>query len=182
VVETPKNVDTKLHADCYVEEAFPVLKAGMSEVVLSNGSFSCMDLIEYLLDFTGPAYVDCATWCAGSASLRSIENFLESEILKFRLIIDGGAANVMRKDGFQNQVVSRFGEDSIVRCLNHAKFFLVYNRAWRFVVLTSANFNRNNRMEFFNVFEDAEMCGKMIGIVNQLFEDQSAVLNKKVFK
>ena len=80
-----------LSFDNYVEEAFPNIKKDMCEFTFSNGAFSLIDVIDYLLEKTGTASVDISSWVASYASFNHIIDFLEDQKLnKMRFLMDSG--------------------------------------------------------------------------------------------
>lgn len=147
----PKKLTKSFQTD--VEDAFPRIYRGMCEFNFNDGAFSFPDVIEHVLAVTGPAFLDISTWVASKASVRQIEEFLEdTSIHNFRFLVDRGfVAN--RKELYQ-QIKLIHGDDAIRTTRNHAKFCLIYNEKWDFVIETSANLNKNARLENFRITED----------------------------
>ena len=157
--------------NCYADEAFPNLEKNMCEMVLSNGSFSLIDLLDYIVEFTGKASMDISTWIASYASIKHVEEFLEeNKINSFRFIFDSGILRT-RKD-FIHKVLKDHG-DIIAITSNHSKVTCIYNDKYNFVIETSANLNKNNRLENFKVIENKEYCDFYRSVFDEIFELKS---------
>lgn len=157
--------------DCYVDEAFPKLEKDMCEMVLSNGSFSLIDLLDYILEFTGTASMDISTWIASYASITHVEDFLEdNSVNSFRFIFDSGILRTRKE--FIDKVLKKHG-DIIAITSNHSKFTCIYNDKYNFVVETSANLNKNLRLENFRVTENKEYCDFYRSVFDDIFKLKS---------
>jgi hypothetical protein len=178
-MRVPRRDCRRVSGERYADECFPDLYHGMSEFVLTSGRFSTVDLLHYLLEFTGPAYVDCASWCGSYGSMRSVYDFLtDGNMLGFRMIMDGGGERCRK--GFCQFVDENLG-DVIALAPNHAKFCAVYNEEWTFVVETSANLTRSLRTEHYRVTEDAEFCQWVAEYFDEIFRlrDLRGILKKE---
>lgn len=145
-----------LSFDNYVEEAFPLIKKDMCEFTFSNGAFSLIDVIDYLLEKTEISNVDISSWVASYGSFNHIIDFLEDQKLnKMRFLMDSGFART-RKELYNH--IQKWYPDSIALTQTHAKFVLIYNDNFNFVIETSANLNKNNRLESFRITENKEYC------------------------
>jgi hypothetical protein len=153
---------------CDVEDAFPHRYKGMCEFAFNDGSFSFVDVIDYLLESTGKAHVDISTWVASTASTKKIEDFLEdSTIHGFRFLVDKGF--VANRKPLYDHIVNLYGD--VVRVTkNHAKFCLIYNNEWNFVIETSANLNKNARLENFRITEHLGYRQFFSGVFNSFFD------------
>jgi hypothetical protein len=145
-----------LSFDNYVEEAFPKIEKDMCEFTFSNGSFSLIDVIDYVLESSGTANIDISSWVASYASINHIIDFLEDQKLnKMRFLMDSGFKRT-RKELYDH--IQKWYPDSIALTSTHAKFVLIYNDDFNFVIETSANLNKNNRLESFRITENKEYC------------------------
>ncbi len=166
-MKAPKTDLIRKAGNCYADEAFPNLYHGMCEYAISNGSFSLIDLLDYILEFTGKAHMDISTWVASYASVRHVEDFLEeNHIHNFRFVVDRGFLNTRKV--LYNQIRQIHG-DVIAVTSNHAKFTIIYNDEYNFVIETSANLNKNNRLENFRITENKEYCDFFRNVFNQIF-------------
>ncbi len=154
-----------LSFDSYVEEAFPHIEKDMCEFCFSNGSFSLIDVIDLVLIKSGVSKVDISSWVASYASFNHIIDFLEDQRLnKMRFLMDSGFMRT-RKELYNH--IQKWYPDSIALTKTHAKFVLIYNDQYNFVIETSANLNKNNRLESFRVTEDKKYCD----FFRQTFDD-----------
>jgi len=149
----------------------PVLKMGGSldvgdvvgEIVpkmrrfgFTAGQFSLSDLIKYVLSATGPADLYLSTWAASSDGLKKAFDFLNSgEIRSIKFMIDTGAKKY--RDETFGKLLDKFG-DCIRTTRIHAKFVVIRNESWNIVIRTSANLNKNTRLENFEIDEDVEFA------------------------
>lgn len=147
-----------------VDEALPkeVVKKGMSQYILSNGSFSLIDLIDYLLEFTGPATIYISTWVASQASIQHILDFLENQRCnKLYFLIDPMFKS--KQPELHKYLYDTF-PGHITEHANHAKFTCIFNDDWNITIETSANLNKNKRLENFRVTEDQGFTDFMKGV------------------
>jgi len=139
-----------------VEEICGTIKKGMRRFGFTAGQFSMSDLIEHILLQTGPADLYISTWAASSAGLKKTFEFLNNGMLRnLKFMIDTGAKQY--RDNQFAQLLDRFG-DCIRTTRIHAKFFVIRNQKWNIVVRTSANLNRNLRLENFEIDENKDFA------------------------
>lgn len=166
-MKAPKTDLIRKAGNCYADEAFPDLRNGMCEYAISNGSFSLIDLIDYILEYTGAANMDISTWVASYASVQHVEDFLEENTINnFRFVVDRGFLNTRKP--LYDKIKKLYG-DVIAVTSNHAKFTIIYNDKYNFVIETSANLNKNNRLENFRVTEDKEYCDFFRSVFDDIF-------------
>jgi len=110
----------------------------------SAAEFSMHELLEFLLQKTGPATVRVSTFSISEIAIRSFFNLMEQgTIYRLECLFD---LSVKRhKLGllyFVNNIAS-----SIAISKNHAKFILIENADWAIVVVGTANFQVNDKNE-----------------------------------
>jgi hypothetical protein len=172
-LKIPPTEVRRITATEYAEEAFPDLYSGMSEFVITSGAFSMIDLMHYVLEFTGPAFVDSASWCGSYKTMRSVHDFLlDGRMLGFRMMMDGGAESI--RGGLYTFIRENIG-DVVCLMANHAKFTAFYNDSWAFVIETSANLTKSSRAEQYRITEDADFCAWIV----EYFDSVFAVKDKK---
>ena len=124
---------------------------------ITKGQFSIIDVIQYVLEFAGPSHLMIATWTAAHADIKKAFEFLQSGNIKsIKFLVDRGFIN--RQPEYCAELQRLFGEDSIRFLRAHAKFCVIQNDNWNFVIRTSMNLNENKRMENFEITEDKEFC------------------------
>jgi hypothetical protein len=139
-------------------EMFPNFKKGYSAFGMNNGSFSFGDIIEYVLSKTGPAHALISTWVASQAATTKVCQFLnDNRFLSVRFLVDRMFSE-SRKPVY-DYIVENFGLDAIRTSRCHTKFCVLYNDDWSVVIETSANLNKNLRLEGFRITESEDFCG-----------------------
>lgn len=134
---------------------------------LSRGQFSLFNAIEYILDFTGPADVVIATWTAQGADTSRAKQFLLNGAIKgMRWIVD--ASFISRQPEYCEELIKNFG--NCIRAIRtHAKFCIIGNEKWKFVIRTSMNFNKNIRCEDIEISEDEEFYNYLLRFTDEIF-------------
>jgi len=124
---------------------------------ITKGQFSIIDVIKYVLDFAGPSDLLIATWTAAQADIKKAFEFLENgNIRQVKFLVDRGFIN--RQPEYCAELKRLFGDESIRFLRAHAKFCVIQNEKWNFVIRTSMNLNENKRMENFEITEDKDFC------------------------
>lgn len=132
------------------------IQKGMRRFGFTAGQFSLSDLIQYILSQTGPADLYISTWAASSAGLKKSFEFLQNGMLRnIRFMIDTGAKQY--RDNQFGELLDKFG-DCIRTTRIHAKFAVIRNEEWDVVIRTSANLNKNLRLENFEIDENKEFA------------------------
>ncbi len=120
----------------------------------SAGEFSMHELLEFLLQTTGPATVRISSFSISEVAIRTF----------FRLMQNGTIVNIeclfdlsvkRHKLGllyFANNIGS-----FIAISKNHAKLILIENADWKIVVVGSANFQLNDKNEVGIISADSEI-------------------------
>ena len=135
---------------------------------VSKGQFSLIELIEYLLQVSGPAHLVISTWTAAGADLAHARTLVDNgAILSARWLVDYSFPN--RQPGYCQILRERFGDESIRTTANHAKFVLIHNDEWHLVLRTSMNLNLNRRLESYEISDDPEMAAWLLDIIADAF-------------
>lgn len=151
-----------------VDDAFRHIHKGMCELNFNDGKYSFVDVIDYVLETAGKSNIDISTWVASTASTQIIEDFLEDGVIhRFRFLVDKGFPANRKK--LYNHILALYG-DCVRVTLNHAKFCLIYNDDWNFVIETSANLNKNKRLENFRITEHKQYREFFSGVFDRFFE------------
>lgn len=138
-------------------DVFPGFEKGYSAFGMNNGSFSFADVMEYILNHTGPAHAMISSWVASRAAGEKVINFMNNRrLLSARFLVDKMVTET--RGNFYELIVSRFGVDAIRTSRIHAKFCALHNDDWFVVIETSANLNKNLRLESFRVTENKPFC------------------------
>lgn len=158
-------------ADCAA--ALGPLERGVDLYCLTMGKFSLIDVVEHVLEATGPADVVVSTWTAAGADIGFANGLLtDGRIKSLRFLVDFSFPS--RQPAYCAALREAFGDDSIRVTKNHAKFVLVTNGEWRVVIRTSMNLNECRRLETVEISDDAELAGFLLEVVDALFAKQTA--------
>ena len=150
------------------ENAVGVLEPGVELYGLTMGQFSLIDMILAVLRQTGPAHMTVSTWTAAGSEIKTASDLLESkDVFSLRFIVDRSFK--ARQPEFAEQLVSRFGVDSVRTTRIHAKFVVIRNSLWNIAIRTSMNLNTNPRVENFEISDDAALCDFLDGIADDIF-------------
>lgn len=110
----------------------------------SEGEFSMHELLEFLLQRTGPAKVRITSFSITEAAVRSFLHLMEiGIILHLECLFD---LSVKRhKLGLLNFAANIATSIALAKC--HAKLILIENDNWSVSVIGSANFQVNDKIE-----------------------------------
>lgn len=146
---------------------------GLTTSVLTFGQFSLFDAILAVLDRTGPADVDLATWTAGGADLeRAAAQLADGRITGLRLVVD--CSFPTRQPGYTATLVRLFGPESIRTIRTHAKYCVIRNADWAVVIRTSMNLNNNPRLEWLEVTDDPDLAAFLASVTDDIFAETPA--------
>jgi len=148
------------------------LVPGCEIYVLTYGQFSLIDALVAILDQTGPAAVDLATWTAASADLRVMARLLEgAAITRMRYLVDGSF--LTRQPKYCADMRGLFGPDCIRTTKMHGKFATIRNDDWTLAIRTSMNLNTNPRLENIEISDDPALCAFLTQVVDEIYGEQS---------
>ena len=152
-------------------EAIDGLAAGVDILGFTRGEFSCIELIEALLQHSGPADLTIATWTAADADMRRAKDMLHDRRIKtLRWVVDYSFES--RQPGFCQTLRELFGDEGIRVMFVHSKFALFRGEAANILMHTSMNLNQNRRIEDFWVSQDSEVFSQFARLVDDIFETQ----------
>lgn len=137
----------------------------------NQGTFSLIDLIDAVVEITGPADCTIATWTAAKSDMGHVLDWLErGRLRQMTWLVD--RSFISRQPPLCAMLRSMFGDKSIrvTRC--HAKFVLLGNEAWSCTLLTSMNLNRNPRIENYFVSDDRTLYREYLSLVARVFDGQ----------
>lgn len=149
------------------------LRPGYAAHGIGDGSWSLIQAIRGVLERTGPANLVVATWTANRADIAEAHQFLsDGRVRDLRLIVDRSFAT--RQPAYCAAARERFGDDAIRVASVHCKFTLVLDGEFDVLLLTSANLNRNRRMENYSVFAGGDLPREYARMVDALFGAQES--------
>lgn len=154
-----------------VKRSIGTLYQGMDVFLVSKGQWSLIDALEYLLGQTGPADAVLTTWSMGGEEVATMNRLLRVKglIRSLRFLVD--FSFVSRKPVFCSDLRAAFGDCvRVFPC--HAKLGLIGNEDWKLVIRSSMNLNRNIRLEFLEVSDDAELYDFLSGVIMNIWDSQ----------
>lgn len=155
--ETPVPEVARFMKNSAPGDIFSNFRKGYSGFGMNNGSFSFGDVIEYILTCTGPSHALISSWVASQVSVDKVVEILDNRrLISVRFLLDRMFAKSRPK--VYDFIVRRFGVNSIRTTRTHVKFCVLHNEKWFVVIETSANLNRNMRLESFRITEDRAFC------------------------
>ena len=118
---------------------------------LTDGAWSNIDLIEYVLIKTGPAKLYFSSWAIASDSIRRIQAWQEQGLVQDTYaILDQGIRN--RKPEIYQQAIGAFKNLKLLKC--YAKVTIVANDKYSIILMGSANLTSNPRREVGIIIKD----------------------------
>jgi hypothetical protein len=144
---------------------------GTELIGLTRGQFSLSDLIEAILDKTGPANLSISTWTAAHSSVATMLQLLQSgRITSCRWLVD--VTFVRRVPQLVAQIRKDFSDDAIRVTKTHAKFATIANESWQVAIRSSMNLNQNPRMESYEIGHDPELCAWLEQVLSDVWANQ----------
>lgn len=170
----------KLFRQESAEEAIKGLTKKVGIFGFTRGQFSLIELIEAVLNITGPAHLTVSTWTASNADLKDVFSFIKSgRVLSARFLIDFSFQR--RQPEVAKAIRDTFGLGSLRITRNHAKFFQLTNvKGWNLTCKTSMNLNKNPRFEDFDISNDRELFKFLSNIIDELFKKHKSAKQAKM--
>ena len=150
---------------------------GMELFGLTKGQFSLSDLLQAVLDKTGPAALAISTWTAAHADVERMMQLLESgKIVSCRWLVD--QTFTRRAPALAAEIRRKFGDDAMRVTRTHAKFATITNQIWQVAIRSSMNLNQNPRLESFQLGHDPELCKFLDDALDNIWEKQPKSLQE----
>lgn len=141
----PPGGETKiLKSFAEIEKQLQGMQENDNRLFLSDGSWSNYELMEYLLNLTGPATVAYTTWSISEVAITRMNDWLDKgQIIELHAVLDRGLQN--RKPAIYQQALATIKNLKLSKC--HAKVMVITSPLLSFLVIGSANFTKNPRKE-----------------------------------
>jgi len=118
---------------------------------VTYGAWSSIELLEYLLNKTGPAKVYFSTWSISAEAIARLAAWQNTGVITdLHVLLDAGLRN--RKPDLYQQAMGSFPKIKITAI--HAKVTVVQNDAFSLVVIGSPNYTKNPRIETGVIIND----------------------------
>jgi hypothetical protein len=110
----------------------------------SEAEFSMHELLEFLVEMTGPASILLTSFSITEAAIRTFHRLSDENRLKsIRCIFDNSVR--MHRLGLLFFALNVTSEIALTKI--HAKIIMIENENWKLTVISSANFNVNDKIE-----------------------------------
>jgi hypothetical protein len=123
----------------------------------SDGEFSMHQLIEHVIEQTGPAKMALSSFSITEVAVRTFQRLIENkQIQSLACLFDFTVRR--HKLGllfFANNIVTKI---AIAKC--HAKVIVIYNAKYYVTIISSANLNINDKLEAGIISTDREIFDK----------------------
>ena len=145
---------------------------GDTEVVgFTSGEFSIIDVVMAIVARMDAPRLVFSTWTAAGADMKHVHETIESGgISAARWIVDRSFQN--RQPELCDVLRARFGDDAIRVQRVHCKFVMFEDEKRKILVQTSANLNKNMRIENVSVSPCPVLFGAYAGLVEDIFGTQ----------
>ncbi len=137
-----------------------------------KGQFSLINAILACLAKTGPADLTIATWTAAEKEIEILEQLRTDGVIKsLKWLIDFSFQ--ARKLRAVILLRARFGDNTIRVSSVHSKFITIRNSIWQLTIITSANLNKNLRLETFQIVQSDQLAAFYESVMEEFFTHQA---------
>lgn len=137
-------------------EVMGTMGPGETKHIVSMGEWSADNMLAWALGIVGPSELDFATWSLSVApAARIIRMADDGHIQELRGVFDLRAC--IRKPEAMRMLRGRFGRGAIRIFDCHAKVYALTGGAFPMVMVSSANFTNNPRVEVSVISTDPEV-------------------------
>ena len=152
-----------------LDKYFADFGQNLSYFYISNGKVSSYQLINYFLDkFEHPATMHITTWGMTELAIRQLAQRKASGKIKDLYFLFSQQTKVNKANEYQLAVKIATAH-KILPC--HAKIYLIKTDAHQVSIITSANLNRNNKLEAGTISNSLDVYTAYSTYLNQLLCD-----------
>lgn len=143
----------------------PLTKAMSPRVILSDGTWSLHDLLEYLYSITGPASLTMTSWGITAEPLKRVRRLQDRGLITSLTCLFDRRVRTQCPEAHQLLL----GMNAKVHLgVNHSKILIVQNDEWSVTVITSANLTVNHRLEGYVVLTDRNVAVDLCATLDQI--------------
>ena len=151
------------------------LAEGQSVHGLTYGNWSLIDAIDAVIEKVGPSRLVIATWTAARADISHCDRLLNDQrVQDIRFLVDRSFQS--RQARYCTLLRDKFGDEAIRVVNSHAKFVIFQGGAFDVLLLTSANLNKNKRIENFSFIGDTAIVENYAALTDAAFCEQAPSL------
>lgn len=141
---------------------------GKSVVYSTRGRWSMHDMINYFLQYTGPADVYFTSWSITPKPLKGLIDLKQKgKILNLNGVVDSRIA----KTSPDSVAIAKANNIKMKTAEIHAKCCVIRNQRWGISILSSQNFTLNKRVEAGSVFFSNEVAQFNINWIQNLIDN-----------
>jgi hypothetical protein len=141
---SPKTSAKLCRIEQSLKNAFPKFEQDHEYPYASGGEWATHNLIDHMLQTTGPCHLYAATWSVAEHAATRIAAMIDAGLfLSVHFLVDWRVQ--VRTPSFLAIARSNFSDCRVTSC--HAKCFVLQNDAWSVSCVGSANFTNNPRIE-----------------------------------
>jgi hypothetical protein len=141
----------------------------LSYFYISNGKVSSYQLLNYFLDlFNEPATIHITTWGMTENAIRQLAQRKQAGQIQDLYFIFSEQTKVNKANEYQLAVKIATAH-KIVPC--HAKIYLIKTASQQVSIITSANLNRNNKLEAGTITTDQTIYQGYANFLNNLLNE-----------
>lgn len=155
---------------------FRYIGVGERITFFSDGLLSSGDILFSLLKgFKNPESIMISTWQLGKNDAIRLVNLKKNSGVELRILLDASYSERCKK---YFEYVKKYLGDRIWFTRNHCKVMTVAGDGKFITVLSSANFNKNYRLEFFDITESRSLYDMTNKAHEKFFLEESIATNK----
>lgn len=138
-----------------IADAIGDLDHGNNIFFLTDGAWSNIDLIGYILNTTGPARLFFTTWSIAADTISKLGAWKDNgQLFSIHAILDQGIRN--RKPEILQLAMGTFANLKLTKI--HAKVTVIQNEKYSVVLMGSANFTKNPRKEIGMIIKSRQLA------------------------
>lgn len=144
---------------------------GAEVIGFTSGEFSIVEVIDAVVERMDAPRLVLSTWTAAGDDMTHVHNwFVSGRVSNARWIVDRSFQN--RQKDLCDLLRERFGDDAIRVQKVHCKFMLLEDDQHKVIIQTSANLNRNSRIENVAVSSCPVLFSAYSELVKDIFDTQ----------
>lgn len=153
------------------EDYARAVDSGTEVLGFTSGQFSIVEVLDAIVSRMDAPRLVLSTWTAAGDDMAHVYDWFQSgRVSNARWIVDRSFQN--RQKALADLLRARFGDDAIRVMRTHCKFMLLEDATHKVLVQTSANLNKNHRIENVGVSSCPVLFDAYAGLVADIFATQ----------
>ena len=148
-----------------------MLSEGQTLHGFCDGTWSSGDAMQYILGITGPCKVIICTWTVSSLDINRVKTLVDAgSIGEVYWLLDRSFPS--RHAQYMHHLKQKFSDDEIRLWNAHCKFTIFLGGDLDVLYITSANMNRNRRLEHYVIYTEKSIIMDYVSLVQDLIDVQ----------